>query len=209
MTRRMRTAFSFFNSGLLLTAVANRNVTTDASLFLSLSHARTHARARTNTHTHTRYVSEPWDSAPQLRVLLHSSQLWVYTPVQNTNNNRTSNRSFWPGITSSSYRQNMCHVVKAVWNLFSSLRFLLHIRVIDPSSYLSITTCTKNKSRGQFLDTTATRTVRRGRGETWEILILWQSVSPVFSKSDWIISFQTLTRDRLLRPADKGAVNRQ
>ena len=49
----MRTAFSFFNSGLLLTAVANRNVTTDASLFLSLSHARTHARARTNTHTHT------------------------------------------------------------------------------------------------------------------------------------------------------------
>jgi len=82
-----------------------------------------------------------------------------------------------------------------------------YIEVIDPS-YLFVITSTINKSQGQLLATTFTRNVRR-RGGRLAKFFFCDKVSPVFSMSDWITSFQTLTRVSLLHSSDKVVDNRQ
>ena len=80
MTWRMRTTFSFVSSGLMLTAVGNRSVTTDVSRVRVTTDV---SRVRANIVVDSCYDSEPWDPALKFRVLVKILLFWVDTHLQN------------------------------------------------------------------------------------------------------------------------------
>ena len=115
MTWRMRTTFSFVSSGLMLTAVGNRSVTTDVSRVRVTTDV---SRVRANIVVDSCYDSEPWDPALKFRVLVKILLFRVDTHLQNAKKNRPSENYIWTGIESYSFRQSRSHFIKGVRTFF-------------------------------------------------------------------------------------------
>ena len=159
--RRMGTMFWFVSSGLLLSAVANSNVTTYVSLSLSLSlshtHTHTHIHTRTSSTSHVICLShEIW--CLNCVVLHHSSLLWVDTPCSIQTPNEPQRVTFGQELR----HPHIVMLSRAFETCFPTSDSF-YIEVIDPS-YLFVITSTINKSQGQLLATTSTRNVRRRGG---------------------------------------------